>query len=84
MNDIGLSFSARFKKSAAVVGDVLGKYHPHGDISVYDAMVKMTQDFSMRYPLIIGQGNFGCFTKDTKIQLADGRKTFICQTHKRK
>ena len=74
MNDIGLSFSARFKKSAAVVGDVLGKYHPHGDISVYDAMVKMTQDFSMRYPLIIGQGNFGCFTKDTKIQLADGRK----------
>ena len=59
MHRMGLTSGARFRKSAAVVGDVLGKYHPHGDASVYDAMVKMAQDFSMRYPLIIGQGNFG-------------------------
>src|SRR3989344_1705608 len=60
-------------KSARIVGDVLGKYHPHGDIAVYDALVRMAQDFSLRYPLIIGQGNFGCFTADTKVELADGR-----------
>ena len=59
MNQMGLSASAKARKSAAVVGDVLGKYHPHGDQSVYDAMVKMAQTFSFRYPLIIGQGNFG-------------------------
>ena len=65
MNDIGLSFSSKFRKSATVVGDVLGKYHPHGDSSVYDAMVKMAQDFSMRYPLVIGQGNFGSVDGDS-------------------
>ncbi len=59
MHEMGLSASAKTRKSATVVGDVLGKYHPHGDISVYDAMVKMAQTFSFRYPLIIGQGNFG-------------------------
>ncbi|MFA6095685.1 MAG: DNA gyrase subunit A [Candidatus Paceibacterota bacterium] len=64
MNDIGLTASAKTRKSATVVGDVLGKYHPHGDASVYDAMVKMAQDFSMRYPLIIGQGNFGSIDGD--------------------
>jgi DNA gyrase subunit A len=64
MNDIGLTFSAKTRKSATVVGDVLGKYHPHGDASVYDAMVKMAQDFSMRYPLIVGQGNFGSIDGD--------------------
>jgi DNA gyrase subunit A len=47
------------KKSARVVGDVIGKYHPHGDSAVYDAMVRMAQDFSMRYPIVEGQGNFG-------------------------
>ena len=73
MNVMGLSASAKTRKSAAVVGEVLGKYHPHGDISVYDAMVKMAQTFSFRYPLVIGQGNFGCFTKDTKVRLTDGR-----------
>src|SRR6188508_1713241 len=57
MHDAGLTASAKTRKSATVVGDVLGKYHPHGDTSVYDAMVKMAQDFTMRYPLIIGQGN---------------------------
>lgn len=59
MNELGLSTSAKPRKSAAVVGDVLGKLHPHGDQSVYDALVRMAQDFSMRYPLIDGQGNFG-------------------------
>ncbi len=64
MNEMGLTSSSRFRKSAAVVGDVLGKYHPHGDASVYDAMVNMAQDFSYRYPLVIGQGNFGSIDGD--------------------
>ena len=64
MNEIGLNAGAKTKKSATIVGDVLGKYHPHGDRSVYDAMVKMAQDFSMRYPLVIGQGNFGSIDGD--------------------
>ncbi|MDO8590312.1 MAG: DNA gyrase subunit A [bacterium] len=65
MNEIGLNAGAKTKKSATIVGDVLGKYHPHGDSSVYEAMVKMTQDFSMRYPLVIGQGNFGSIDGDS-------------------
>ena len=65
MHKNGLSFSAKYKKSATVVGDVLGSYHPHGDSSVYDAMVRMAQDFSMRYPLIAGQGNFGSIDGDS-------------------
>jgi len=65
MNEIGLTSSAKTKKSATIVGDVLGKYHPHGDSSVYEAMVKMAQDFSMRYPLVIGQGNFGSIDGDS-------------------
>ncbi len=64
MQDIGLTSSAKTRKSATVVGEVLGKYHPHGDASVYDAMVKMAQDFTMRYPLIVGQGNFGSIDGD--------------------
>lgn len=64
MNEIGLTASAKTRKSATVVGEVLGKYHPHGDASVYDAMVKLAQDFSMRYPLIVGQGNFGSIDGD--------------------
>ncbi|MSU73900.1 DNA gyrase subunit A [Candidatus Kaiserbacteria bacterium] len=64
MQEAGLTVSAKTRKSATVVGDVLGKYHPHGDASVYDAMVKMAQDFTMRYPLIIGQGNFGSIDGD--------------------
>ena len=73
MHDLGLYPSSRFRKSAAVVGDVIAKYHPHGDVAVYDAMSRMAQDFSMRYMLVRGQGNFGCFTKDTKVKLVDGR-----------
>jgi DNA gyrase subunit A len=60
----GLSPSAKFKKSATVVGDVLGSYHPHGDVSVYDAMVQLAQDFKTRYPLVLGQGNFGSIDGD--------------------
>ncbi|MCA9366221.1 DNA gyrase subunit A [Candidatus Kaiserbacteria bacterium] len=60
----GLTASAKFKKSATVVGDVLGSFHPHGDVAVYDAMVKLAQEFSTRYPLVIGQGNFGSIDGD--------------------
>lgn len=73
MHEAGLHHTAKFKKCATIVGDALGKYHPHGDTAVYDSLVRMAQDFSLRYPLIYGQGNFGCFTKDTTIKLADGR-----------
>ncbi|HPR06884.1 MAG TPA: DNA gyrase subunit A, partial [Denitromonas sp.] len=59
MNEMRLSASSKHVKSARVVGDVIGKYHPHGDSSVYDAMVRTAQDFSLRYPLVDGQGNFG-------------------------
>jgi len=64
MWSIGLRSGAKYKKSAAVVGEVLGKYHPHGDSSVYDAMVRMAQDFAMRYTLVDGQGNFGSMDGD--------------------
>lgn len=64
MWQLGLRSSAKFRKSAAVVGEVLAKYHPHGDSAVYDAMVRMAQDFSMRYPLVRGQGNFGSMDGD--------------------
>jgi DNA gyrase subunit A len=64
MYEMGLTHTSRFRKSAAVVGDVLGKYHPHGDVAVYDSMVNMAQDFSYRYPLIHGQGNFGSIDGD--------------------
>jgi DNA gyrase subunit A len=64
MWSIGLKPGAKFRKSATVVGEVLGKYHPHGDTAVYDAMVRLAQDFSMRYPLVRGQGNFGSMDGD--------------------
>jgi DNA gyrase subunit A len=64
MNELGLVPGRPYKKSATVVGDVLGKYHPHGDTSVYDALVRMVQDFSLRYPLVDGQGNFGSVEGD--------------------
>ncbi|KKR79367.1 MAG: gyrase subunit A protein [Candidatus Nomurabacteria bacterium GW2011_GWA2_40_9] len=64
MSELGLTASSRFRKSAAVVGDVLGKYHPHGDTAVYDSMVGMAQEFSYRYPFILGQGNFGSIDGD--------------------
>ncbi len=64
MNNMGLTPGAKFRKSATIVGEVLGNYHPHGDASVYDAMVKSAQDFSYRYPLVMGQGNFGSIDGD--------------------
>jgi DNA gyrase subunit A len=64
MNELGLSWNKTYKKSARVVGDVLGKYHPHGDSAVYDTIVRMAQDFSLRYPLVDGQGNFGSVDGD--------------------
>jgi DNA gyrase subunit A len=59
MQDMGIRSNGPHKKSARIVGEVLGKYHPHGASSIYDAMARMSQDFSMRYPLVDGQGNFG-------------------------
>src|SRR4051794_35241493 len=64
MYDLGNSHNKAYKKSARVVGDVIGKYHPHGDVAVYDTIVRMAQDFSLRYPLIDGQGNFGSVDGD--------------------
>ena len=65
MHEAGITSSKAYKKSARVVGDVLGKYHPHGDLSVYDAMVRMAQSFSLRYMLVDGQGNFGSVDGDS-------------------
>ncbi len=65
MSELGLYSNAKFRKSALVVGEVLGKYHPHGDVAVYDSMVGMAQNFSYRYPLIWGQGNFGSIDGDS-------------------
>ncbi|WP_375693202.1 MULTISPECIES: DNA gyrase subunit A [unclassified Bartonella] len=64
MNEMGLSFNKSYRKSAGVVGEVMGKFHPHGDASIYDALVRMAQDFSLRNPLIDGQGNFGSVDGD--------------------
>src|SRR6195952_2915542 len=60
MHEMGVTHNKAYKKSARIVGDVLGKYHPHGDKAVYDTMVRMAQDWRMRYTLVDGEGNFGC------------------------
>jgi DNA gyrase subunit A len=78
MHEMGLRSDRPFRKSAAIVGDVMGKYHPHGDVPIYDALARFAQDFTMRYPPIQGQGNFGCFSGDTKVELVNGeQKTFV-------
>src|SRR5256885_2388433 len=64
MHDLGNTHTKAFKKSARVVGDVIGKYHPHGDTAVYDAIVRLAQSWSMRYPIVNGQGNFGSIDGD--------------------
>lgn len=81
MYEKGLRPSAKYKKSATIVGDVLGNYHPHGDASVYDAMVRMAQDFSMRYPLVDGQGNFGSMDGDNAAayRYTEAKMTKICE-----
>jgi DNA gyrase subunit A len=77
MHEMGLRNDRPFRKSAAIVGEVMGKYHPHGDVPIYDALVRLAQDFAARYPLVQGQGNFGCFTGDTKVELYSGeQRTF--------
>ena len=81
MNDMGIRHNSSYKKSARIVGEVLGKYHPHGDTSVYDAMVRMAQDFSMRYPLVDGQGNFGSMDNDpaAAMRYTEARLTEIAE-----
>ena len=64
MNEMGIHYNKQTKKSARIVGDTMGKYHPHGDMAIYDSMVRMAQPFSLRYPLVIGQGNFGSMDGD--------------------
>jgi DNA gyrase subunit A len=82
MHELGLLPGRPFKKSATVVGDVLGKYHPHGDIAVYDSLVRMVQEFSLRYPLIDGQGNFGSVDGDAAAayRYTEARLTRIAMT----
>jgi len=81
MNDLNLSHRAPYKKSARIVGDVIGKYHPHGDTAVYDALVRMAQDFSMQAPLIDGQGNFGSIDGDNAaaMRYTEARMTKIAE-----
>ena len=64
MSELGNDWNRAYKKSARIVGDVIGKYHPHGDVAVYDTIVRMAQEFSLRYPLVDGQGNFGSIDGD--------------------
>ena len=86
MHDLGLQPNRPYRKSATVVGEVIGKYHPHGDSAVYDTLTRLAQDFSMRYPLVDGQGNFGsvdgdppaamryCVTGDTLVRTTKGTR----------
>jgi len=82
MRDLGNTHDKPYKKSARVVGDVLGKYHPHGDTAVYDALVRMAQDFSLRYPLVDGQGNFGSVDGDNAaaMRYTECRMSRLCST----
>src|SRR5947209_1068385 len=84
MSELGLGPTRSYAKCARIVGEVMGNYHPHGDSAIYDALVRLAQDFSMRYPLVDGQGNFGsvdddpaaamryCVVADTRVATADG------------
>ena len=82
MRALGLGPNTAFKKSARVVGDTIGKYHPHGELAVYDALVRLAQDFSSRYPLVDGQGNFGNIDGDNPAaqRYTEARLTEIAQT----
>ncbi len=81
MEDMGLNYNSAYKKSVRIVGEVLGKYHPHGDASVYDTMVRLAQDFSMRYPLVDGQGNYGSIDNDppAAMRYTEARLTEIAE-----
>ena len=78
-NEMGMRPTSRYSKSAAIVGEVMGKYHPHGDAPIYDALVRLAQDFAARYPLIQGQGNFGCFSGDTKLEMYQGEPKTLAE-----
>ena len=79
MHDMGMRPTAGYRKSAAIVGEVMGKYHPHGDVPIYDALVRLAQDFAARYPLVQGQGNFGCFSGDTKVEMYQGEPKTLAE-----
>ncbi|MBI4049383.1 MAG: DNA gyrase subunit A [Candidatus Doudnabacteria bacterium] len=81
MSELGLRANAKFRKSAAVVGEVLAKYHPHGDVAVYDSQVRLAQDFAMRYPLVDGQGNFGSMDGDAPaaMRYTEARMTSLAE-----
>ncbi len=81
MHDMGIRPGSAYRKSARIVGEVLGKYHPHGDDPVYEAMVRLAQDFSMRYPLVDGQGNFGSVDGDppAAMRYTEARLTSIAE-----
>jgi DNA gyrase subunit A len=79
MDQMGMQANRSFRKCAGIVGEVLKEYHPHGDAAVYDTLVRMAQWWNMRYPLVQGQGNFGCFTGDTKISLLDGTESSFAE-----
>ena len=78
MNELGNTFSGDTKKSARIVGEVMGKYHPHGDSSIYLTMVRMAQEWSLRYPLVFGQGNFGSIAQHL---LAHAGELRLCVSH---
>ena len=81
MNEMGLTHQAKYRKSAAIVGEVMAKYHPHGDSSIYNSLVRMAQDFSLRYPLIQGQGNFGTIDDaPAQMRYTEARLSKIAQT----
>src|SRR5688572_3546577 len=88
--DLHLGPDARFRKCAKVVGDVMGNYHPHGDTAIYDALVRMAQDFSLRYPIVEGQGNFGSLDGDSPASMRytecrlRGFATELCEEIKQK
>src|SRR6187455_3345631 len=79
MNEMGLTAAAAYRKCAAIVGEVMGKYHPHGDVALYDALVRLAQDVSLRYPLVDGQGNFGSVDGDppAAMRYTEARMTAI-------
>src|SRR3954454_15204904 len=81
MGEMGLSATSSYRKCAAIVGEVMGKYHPHGDVALYDALVRLAQDFSIRYPLVDGQGNFGSIRDDpaAAMRYTEARLTRLAQ-----
>ena len=83
MHELGLRPTSRYRKCASIVGDVMGKYHPHGDAAVYDTLVRMAQDFTMRYPLVDGQGNFGSVDGDppAAMRYTEARLAKIAEEH---